>query len=63
MNRHHFGVEISALYDASVADMAGRSTYRDRRGDLKVENVWDCIISKVSYNASPSWTDPEDITV
>jgi hypothetical protein len=47
MNKFHYGVEISTLYDPSDEDMYGRSSYRDRRGDLKVEGVWGPIVSKV----------------
>jgi hypothetical protein len=47
MSKFHYGVEVNAAYDPDVADMRGRPTYQNRRGDLRVENAWSCIIGKV----------------
>jgi hypothetical protein len=47
MSKYHYGVEVNAAYDPAIDDAEGRPTYRNRRGDLRVENAWDCIVAKV----------------
>jgi hypothetical protein len=50
MSKYHYGVEVNAAYDPTVDDTEGRPTYRNRRGDLRVESAWDCIVSKVCFS-------------
>jgi hypothetical protein len=47
MSKYHYGVEVNAAYDPTVDDAEGRPTYHNRRGDLRVESAWDCIVAKV----------------
>jgi hypothetical protein len=52
MSKHHYGIEVSAVYDSSVVDMVGRATYQNTRGELRVESAWNCIVAKVGFVAS-----------
>jgi hypothetical protein len=47
MSKFHYGVEVNAPYDPELAEMRGRPSYRNERGDMRVESAWSSIIAKV----------------
>jgi hypothetical protein len=51
MSKYYYGVEVNAAYDPTVEDAESRPTYRNRRGDLRVESAWDCIVAKVCFSS------------
>jgi hypothetical protein len=51
MSKLHYGAEVNAPYDAEIAEMRGRPSYRNERGDLRVESAWSSIVAKVRFVA------------
>jgi hypothetical protein len=49
LSRYHYGVEVNTLYDPNCEDMEDRPTYRNSRGEVRVESAWSCIIPQVKF--------------
>jgi hypothetical protein len=49
MSKFHYGVEVNAAYDLNIAEMRSRPSYRNERGDLRVESAWSSIVAKVRF--------------
>jgi hypothetical protein len=46
------------LYDPNCEDMEDRPTYRNNRGEVRVESAWSCIIPQVTpvqFGLSPTY--------
>jgi hypothetical protein len=39
---------VTIPFDPSLDDMAGREPFRNKQGEIKVENAWHSIVSQVS---------------
>jgi hypothetical protein len=48
VSKHHYGVEVSIPFDPNVPDMIGRVPFRNKHGEVRVENAWHTIVPKVN---------------
>jgi hypothetical protein len=47
VSKNHYGVEVHVPFDPDVAKMRGRDVFKNKEGELRVDNAWNCIVAKV----------------
>jgi hypothetical protein len=48
VSKNQYGVEVHVPFDLDVAKMRGRDVFKNKEGELRVDNAWNCIVAKVS---------------
>jgi hypothetical protein len=62
VSKFHYGVEVNVPYNPRLPDMAGRVPFRNKQGELRVENAWHGIVAKVG-DSDKSFHDVSHISV
>jgi hypothetical protein len=60
VSKLHYGVEVTIPFDPSLAEMKTRTAFRNKQGELRVEDAWSGIVAKVTYGLLwPSFVDAD----
>jgi hypothetical protein len=49
ISKFHYGAEVNIPFDPTIPEMKHRIAFRNKQGEMRVENAWSGIVAKVRY--------------